>query len=85
MMCDTVVLTQKNGARIMIERHTVSMVEEVIADESAIVTHSMYGEPHKIMTLDSFDTVMAMLYPEKPEEEEHGPDSMAAQPMGGIY
>jgi hypothetical protein len=78
-MCDKFVLTQKNGARIMIERHTVSMVEEVVGDESAIVTHAMYGEPHAIKVLESFDAVMAMLYP-----EEHSPDSMTAQP-GGMY
>ena len=79
-MCDLIILTQKNGARIMIERHTVSMVEEVVSGDGAIVTHSMYGEPHTIETLDSFDSVLAMLNP--PSET---PDNMGAMPGGISY
>lgn len=70
-MCDKLILTKKDGGRIMIERHSVYMVEEVVKDDSAIVSHNMLGEVHTIAVLDTFDSVMAMMYPEKEVEDEH--------------
>lgn len=72
MCCEKVVFTQKNGSRIAISRHSIDMIEEVVADNRTVITHNMYGESHEITVLETFDEVMALLYPEEKEEHEGG-------------
>ena len=80
-MCDKVTFTQKNGSRIAISRHSIDMIEEVLTDNRTIITHNMYGESHAITVIESFDEVMAILYPQEPGEHEEGAIPMA----GGMY
>jgi hypothetical protein len=66
-MCLATFTDKKTGNRVGISRHSVDQIEENLKNDSTFIHYSLLGEQKKLEVQESFDDVMAVLYP--PEEE----------------